>query len=202
MKNEAQTERAPLRARQVVVQLQFHLHRVLVLGQTQSPRETSDVSVHGKTRKIEHHAAHHVARLAPDSGKCHEIIEITRHLSIEAFDQSIRHADEVLRLAAVETGRTNDAFQLADIGGRQRPWIGITREQSGGHHVHAGVGALRRQDGGRQQLEGVAMIEFADHVGECDGQTACHFHGLARRVDFRCLLDRHDPRVASGRLTR
>jgi hypothetical protein len=38
---------------------------------------------------------------------------------------------------------------------------GVRLEQRRGHHVHARIGALGREDGGGQQLERIAMIEFA-----------------------------------------
>jgi len=47
-------------------------------------------------------------------------------------------------------------------GPSQRGGIRIGRKESGRHHVDPRVGALRRQDGGRQELEGVLVLEGAE----------------------------------------
>ncbi len=48
----------------------------------------ADVGVDWQPRQTERHAAHDVARLASDTRKCDEVVQLGRHLAPEALDQS------------------------------------------------------------------------------------------------------------------
>ena len=63
--------------------------------------------------------------LRPTPGKRHQILQLGRHLSIEAIDQRLGHSDQALRLVLVEAGRANDLLDVGRIGrGQTRPVSG------------------------------------------------------------------------------
>jgi hypothetical protein len=109
--------------------------------------------------------AHTLAGLAADAGS------VTRSSSAVGTSPSnrsssrLRHRDQVARLALVEPGRPDDLLQLDRVRAGQGDRIGIPGEQRRGHHVDAGVGGLRRQHRGRQQLERVAVVQLAHASG-------------------------------------
>src|SRR2546430_16757033 len=82
-------------------------------------------------------------------------------------DLRVSHAEDRLCLVAAEPGAVDLLLE--------HPWVGsgvilrrpVLREQGGGHHVHTGVGGLRRQNRGDQQLERIAVLERAYRVGIC-----------------------------------
>jgi hypothetical protein len=43
--------------------------------------------------------------------------------------------------------------------------VGVFLEESRGHQVDADIGALRREDGGNEELEGAVVVQFAVGLG-------------------------------------
>ena len=66
--------------------------------------------------------------------------------------------------------------------------VGVAGEQVGRHHVHALVGALGREDGGGEQLEGVAVVERAE-LAACRGTRGRAARGCGGRGRRRCAGD-------------
>ena len=62
---------------------------------------------------------HHVGRFAADAGKMHEIVQRTWDFAVVVCDDTLRHADQVVRLGPEEPGGTDDFLQFARLGLRQ-----------------------------------------------------------------------------------
>src|ERR1019366_4794424 len=83
-----------------------------------------------------------------------------RNLPAMTLDERLRHADDALCLVAVESGASDDLFELALYRGRECERIRVAREDIRRDHVHALVGALRAEDRGNGELERVVVVEF------------------------------------------
>ncbi len=100
--------------------------------------------------------------LRPTPGRVTRSSSVGRHLSPEALRHGRRHADEVLGLRTEEPRRTDELLDVLGVGGGERLRVGIGREERGRDQVDPHVGALRRQDGGHQQLERVLEVQRAE----------------------------------------
>ena len=56
------------------------------------------MGVDGEAGEVHRDAAHHVGRLAPDSGEGRQVRHPGRHLTAEALDDAGRHPDRLLVL--------------------------------------------------------------------------------------------------------
>ncbi len=127
--------------------------------------ESQDVRVDGQAGQAEGDAAHDVASLAPHPGDRDQIRKVFWYVAVESLRHRGGHTDQALGLGSEEAGRAHELLDVLGVGRRQvrRLWVG--GEQRRGHHVHADVRGLRRQDGGRQQLEGVLEVESTQLLG-------------------------------------
>ena len=103
MENEPQTELAPFFRGQKCAQVGFDFHRIVVTGEPEPSRESSDVRVDGQARQAESDAAQDVRRLTSDTGEGDEIIHLGRYLSAEPRHHRISHADEIASFGAEES---------------------------------------------------------------------------------------------------
>jgi mycothiol synthase len=122
------------------------------------------VCVDGQPRKVKRDAADNICCLAADAWELHEILKRRGNVAAELRQQELSHADQVLRLALIEAGGLHKGFDFDQRGTCQGLGVWKLRKQSGRHHVDPRVGALRRQDCRSEQLEGIAVIEFADRL--------------------------------------
>ena len=163
--DEPQREPAPLLRRHQRVQVVLDGDRIGLAREAKPARQPSDVGVDRQPGKIECHRTHDVARLATDARQRHQVVEIARDLAVEAFFDRLRHAEQAAGLGAEEAGGADELLDPRRVGageiGRRR----ILGEQRRGHHVHALVGRLRRENRRDEQLVRIRMIERAAHVG-------------------------------------
>ena len=80
---------------------------------------------------------------------------------------------EVLAFAVGVGDGVNVAQEVVGRGLGRGLGIGVGGEEGGGDHVHALVGALRREDNGHQQLERRAVVQLGFR----------HRHGLLEALD-------------------
>ena len=99
--------------------------------------------------------------LRPTPGRVTRSSSRVGHLAAEALDQGPGHADQAAGLGPEEPGRADQFLELAGYGPGQGLGVGIGGEDGRRHQVHPGVGALRREDGGHQQLERVVVAQGA-----------------------------------------
>ena len=86
--------------------------------------------------------------------------------------ESSGKADDVLRLVPEEARRSHDLFDVLLMRIGQRLGIGISREQDRGHHVHAHIGRLCREDRRNRELERVRILQLAVGIGILREQAA------------------------------
>ena len=99
-------------SRKIRAQLVFDFDRIVVVGQSESPRESADVGVDWQTWQIEHDAAYDISRLSSDTGKRDQIVEIVRNRTAEPLDHSSSHPDEIACFALIEARRANDLLHI------------------------------------------------------------------------------------------
>ena len=128
-------------------------------------RQPPDVGVDGQPGQVQRHAAHHVGRLAPHPGHGDEVLHGRRDLAVKRSTRAWAMPIRLPGLVLVEAGGADQLLDLVGPGDGQVLGRRVPGEQRRGHHVHPGVGALRRQDGRGQQLVGVAVVELAAGVG-------------------------------------
>ena len=91
------------------------------------------------------------------------------------------------RIELLDVGR----IRVGEVGGRR-----VLREQRRRHHVDALVGGLRRQDRRDEQLERVAVVQCAAHIGIEVAQPAHDLVGAVRAPRGRAM-GREYPRPMS-----
>ena len=166
MKDEQVRQECPLVAGEERHEVAFDLDGVGLPGQTQPGRNASDVGVHHHALiDAEGIAEHDVGGLPTNAGEDPQLLHRFGYITAVVRDEPLRHADQALRLVPEETSGPDDVLDLGRISYGQRRGVGIAGEQHRSDEIHPFVGALGREDGGGQQLEGIAVVEFAVGVG-------------------------------------
>lgn len=138
---------------------------IVVGGQLQPARDAVDVSVHDDAfGLVEPGAENDIRRLAGDAGQREELIHVVGNLAAEIVDYRLCCSDDGLRLVPEEAGGLDVGLKLFGSEGGEILNSRIFLEQAGGDHVHAGVGALRREDGSHEEFPCTAVVESA---GRC-----------------------------------
>ena len=99
-----------------------------------------------------------------------------------ALADRLRESLDARRLGAVEADALDVGLELGAIGGGVGGGVGVASEELRGHGVDAHVGALRRQDGGDEELdvaartlaetgERLALLDPDEDVGESIGRA-------------------------------
>ncbi len=160
MKNQAQTEMPPFRGRQELAEFMLDLDGVLGRSEAQPPRQAPDVGVYRQARQIERNTANHIGGLSTYASQLREVIQVMRHFPTKLMHQLGCHTNQILGFGLIEARRTNNAFQLRNVGVGEILWCGIARKEIGRHHVHPRISALSRKDGGGQQFKRVTVRQF------------------------------------------
>ena len=130
-----------------------------------------------------------LAVLRPTPGQRDEV----RHAARAPRRRSARRArcampDEALGLVPEEAGRADDLLELGRVGARPGPRAsGSGRTASGVTMLTRTSVRLRREDRGRQQLEGVGVVELAARLGVLGFSRGVGLPGPA----LRCSRSRH-----------
>ncbi len=117
------------------------------------------MGIHGQAGQAKGNAPNDVRRLPADSGKRHQLLPLGGDLTIETIHECVRHTDDVAGLSAEEADRPNDLLDCIWIGNSQGGGVRVPSEQRLRHQVHTAIGALGREDGGREQLEGAVVLQ-------------------------------------------
>ena len=104
-----------------------------------------------------------------------QLIHRARHLAAEFFHQRSAAGFDVFRLVAEKAGGLDRRFDLRQRRFGKTSSGAIFFEQLRGDQVYALVRALRREDGGDEQLQRIFMVQLAMRVG---------ISALQRRNDF------------------
>ena len=161
VKDGAMTEDRPLFFGNRAHQIPFHFDGILFFGKSQTPAQTADMRIDRNPWNAETISENDVGRLTSDAWKRHEIVQIAGHLSAELFDDDVAALFDVFRLVAKESRRLNEFLEFVQIRAGEIFGRGVAGKQRRSHHVDAFVGALRRQDGGDQQLQGPIVMQRA-----------------------------------------
>ena len=148
--------------------------RVGLGREAQAPREAADVRVdRDALAPPERVAADDGGGLAAHARQAHQLLRAARHLAAVALEHGQRgRAAQGARLLVVEAGLEDRLGDLALVGVGERLRVGIALEQPGGDHVDALVGALRREDGGHEQLPWRPEVERAARLRILGAQAA------------------------------
>ena len=181
VKNQRVGGHDPFRRWQRSAQLLFDDDGIVRRRDADAVRHTQHMAVDRETRHAERVAEYHVRGLAADARELDERLHRVRHFAAVLFGDRRRHADQRFRFRAEETGRLDDGFELGGGGAGKRPGGGVAGEQGRRDLVHALVGALRGEDGRREQLERIAVIELGIRVRMLRFQP-CHDAARSRRI--------------------
>ncbi len=165
MEDDPQAEQTSLLGRHHRIQRRFDLHRVGLVGESEPDREATHVGVHGESGLVERHRPDHVRGLSPDPGKGDQVLQSMRDLTSVLVEQSTGHPLQALGLLPEEAGAVDDLLEFGGVGAGESHGIGPSAEDLGSRQVHPLVRALRGQDRGHQQLEGIAVVELAEVEG-------------------------------------
>src|SRR5581483_3762574 len=151
--------------RQRLAQLLLDEDRIVALGDADPVRDAEDVPIHRQPGDAERVAEHDVRRLAAHARQLDELVHVGRHLAAMLGDESLRHAEQRLRLRAKKPGGVDQRFELRRRRLRERLRVRIFLEQHRRDQVDARVGRLRRQDRRDEQLERVPVMQLGVGVG-------------------------------------
>ena len=102
--------------------------------------------------------AYQICYLSAHSGKQQQVVHTARHLAAEAFDYHARSVDEILRLGAEKSARTNYLLKFDKVGIRHSRSVRIMLEKRHGNDIHPFVGALCRQPPEHKQPPRIALV--------------------------------------------
>ena len=159
------------------------LQGVARVDEAQPIRHAQDVRVH---RDALVHAVgvagDHVGGLAPDARQRRPGSRSSRGTSPPCFSTSPRAKPTMLRVLARKKPVERMIASTSEAGAcRERGRGREAAEEDGRHHVHALVGALRGEDRGHGQLEGVPVVEGAAGFGVRLLENVEDAHGALRR---------------------
>ena len=197
MEDQSQAHRSPDDLSEEGVQAMLHLHGVTRSRQVEAFREPQDVGIDGETGKTEGNGPHDVRRLATNSRQRDEIFSTTRHDPVIDRDQPVGEPEEVICLRSVEARREDQPLERRSVSTSERFGRRIRREQRRSGGVHPDVGALCRQHGRDEELEGRVEIEFAQFSG-CPWEALLEAIGNGSSAFFGGRSSRHGRSVPGG----
>ena len=134
--------------------------RVGVVHKSDPVGDAEDVRIDRNRRLVEGDRDDHVRRLAPDAAQRRQLFVRARHLAAKVVYERARRRCERLGFLVRIRDRANERKNLLGrrLGHCHRVWVG--REEVGRHHIHASVGALRRENHRDEELEFGAVLQF------------------------------------------
>src|SRR5262249_25635683 len=153
-----------LRLRDEFHEYEFDLDRVAVPREAEAPRKPPDVRIDGDPRRVEGIAENHVGGLAADAGERDEFVERAGHFPAEPLDNGEAAGPNVFRLILVEARWLDELLEFLDVAASEVLGRLETSEEGRRDEVHAGVGALRREDRGDEQLQRTFVRECTEDL--------------------------------------
>ncbi|HEY9179443.1 MAG TPA: hypothetical protein VIO32_01910 [Candidatus Baltobacteraceae bacterium] len=149
----------PFFARDDRLQVALDVARRLAQRESEPVSHAKDVRVDGDLGFFKRHRHNHARRFSADAGQRFQLLAFARHLASVFFDQFLGTVDDVPRLRPEKAARLDDALDVLlpglgkFFGGR------IFSEQDRRRHIHARVGALRREYHRDDQFERIGVFE-------------------------------------------
>ena len=164
--DEPQADRAPPGGGKQLTEVLLDLDRVARVAQPEALAQPCHVGVDRQPRKAEGHREHDIRGLATDPRQGGQLIHRPGQLTGMTHHDRLGGTEDVRCLRAEEACGPDQGLELVTIGGGEIARCGITLEQQRHHDVDPLVGALGREDGRDEQLEGVVVDQRAQ-LGRC-----------------------------------
>ena len=189
MPDEPVAKQRPPLARHEALQGEFDFLRRLLFRQTEPRGQTRDVRVHDDAViEAEGVPQNDICRLAAHAGERDEFRHLVRDCAAVFFDERTTGRLNVLRLVPVKADAPDVGHELVGIPLRVVRRRAVLLEQFRRDEVDLFVGALRRQNGGDEQLQRVGKIQLAvgvrvrplqpgDDLSEAGGSCLVGFPG-------------------------
>jgi hypothetical protein len=162
---EVRPER-PVALRHDLYQVLLDLHRIGVIRQAQALREPRDVGVHDDADVlVEGVAQDDVRGLPPHSRQAGQLLHRLRDFPAVFLQKAVGHASQALGFVAVEACGLDGFLQFLLRRGRVSLGGFVFLEETFRDNVDAVVRALRGEDGGDEEFQGVGVFERAFGVG-------------------------------------
>jgi hypothetical protein len=116
--------------------------------------------IHDDTGLSECGPQDHVGGFAADTGQFDQRVQAVRYQSTVGFRQNPTAGLDVFGLVAIETGGAYQSLDFLEGGQHEILRALELLKELGGDTIDLFVRALRRQNGGQQQFEGVAKMEL------------------------------------------
>ncbi len=147
-------------------QILFDAFRIGVFGEPEALRDALDVGIDDHSGgDSEGRAENHVGRFAGGARDGEERVDVARDLAAEIGENFAGGADHRFGFVVEEAGGADVPGELGLVRRGEIADGGVFAEQRRRHHVDALVGALRRENGGDQQLPRAVVVERAGGVG-------------------------------------
>ncbi len=187
MPDQPVAEHRPRVARDELDEVLLDFDRVGVFGESQAEGKPADMGVHNDAGVYAVSVAENdVCGLASDAWQGGQLLKGFRHLAAMLGDDGGGAGYEVFCLATEKPGGADDGFDVSLGSTGQGGRVGVGGKERRGDHIYALVSALRRKDGGNQQLVGGSVVQFAVRVG-VGGRERFNEQGGASRA--LCHLD-------------
>lgn len=104
-------------------------------------------------------AENDVGRLASDTIELDKFVERIGDFTVMFFEKALATTSEGTGLVAEEAGTANQGLQFRGSSGSKVGGAAVATEKGGGDEVHAGVGALRAENGGDEKLKRIVVMQ-------------------------------------------
>ena len=159
-------EADPAVLRQDAHQFLLNFLRRIAFGKAETAGDAEDVRIyHDSLRFAEADAEDDIGCFAGRAGDGDEFGKSFGHLAAELGNHLASRALNRLGLVVKEAGGADEGFQIFQAAAHHLLWRRKAAEELRGHHVHAHVGALRREDCGDQQFPRRAVRQGALDAG-------------------------------------
>ena len=154
---------------------------------THATRHPLHMRVWGDPRDAEGIAQHDIGSFPPHPGQPRQGVEIGWHLTVPFLDEDGGQVHHCCGLGVPEAQRSQHLFHLVDRSGSKVSGIRPPSKQFLSDRIHSLIGGLCRKNGGHEQFEWIAMIQFTVRIGIALAQQLIHHVNLAlRRTSHRC----------------
>jgi len=138
---------------------------VLVSGEAEAVGDAPAMGVYNNARYVETFAQYGIGDFPADAGQAQQVVHGTGHPAVIVFQQHAAAFTDGPGFLVEKAAGADVIFEFAGGGFRKIARTTIFLEKVAADHIYARIGALRREYGHNQQMEGRPEVQGTPHLG-------------------------------------